>query len=452
MWVVEDFLDVRYVKTDDDVYIAYATIGDGPIDLVVQIDFPGNIDLDFEDPLSNAFYDALTSFGRVITHDRRGTGLSSRNVRPPNLETRVSDLESVLDRVGSERPVLIAPFESGAPNVLFAATRPERVHSIVWFEPMARSVWTPDYPWGYRPEDVEADLKSLESFGTIEYGRAFVANQASHGNTFPDGWDWVVAREARNTCTPDVAVEIEEIWFETDVRAVLPAVQCPTLLLTHERRKADTEETRHIASLMPHAEVQLIPGVAWNPDDMPVLAESIRRFIGVEAPATGMDTVLSTILFTDIVGSTEKQASLGDRRWKDLLERHHALVRDALRRWRGVENDTAGDGFFATFDGPARAIRCAFEIVERVHELRIEVRAGVHIGECELIADKVGGIAVTIGARIGALAAPSEVLVSRTVKDLVAGSGFTFEDAGKHELKGVPDRWRLYRVMGDANV
>jgi class 3 adenylate cyclase/pimeloyl-ACP methyl ester carboxylesterase len=444
---VEDFLDVRYVKTGDGVYIAYATIGSGPIDLVSQIDFPGNIDLDFEDPLSQALYEALASFGRVIVHDRRGTGLSSRNVAAPNLETRVSDLEAVLDAVGSERPVLLGPFESGAPNVLFAATRPERVHSIVWYEPTARSVWMPDYPWGMRPEHVEAELQSLAEFGTLEYGQAFVANSAALGNLFPEGWERIVAREARNTCTPDVAEEIHRIWFETDVRAVLPAVQAPALLISHEERKDDLEEAKYVASLMPRAEVQLLPGETWTADGFRTSAEFIRRFIGIEPPPTGIDTVLSTVLFTDIVGSTQKQASLGDRAWKDLIARHHTIVRDGLRRWRGTENDTVGDGFYATFDGPARAIRCALEVAERVRDLGIEIRAGLHTGECQLIEGKCAGLSVSIGARVAAHADRSEVFVSQTVKDLVAGSGFTFSDAGEHELKGVPDRWRLYRVV-----
>ena len=445
---MEDLLDVRYVRTEDGVYIAYATIGDGPVDLVSQIDFPGNIDLEFEDPLGAAWYQALTSFGRVIVHDRRGTGLSSRNVPAPNLETRVSDMELVIDAVGSNRPVLMGPFESGAPNAMFAATYPERVHSIAWLEPTARSIWTPDYPWGYGPEDVESELETYESFGTLDYGRAFVAHQAKHGNTFPDGFERVIARAARNTCTPDMALELAKIWFDTDVRGVLPAVRAPALLITHEGRPAAVEETNYVASLMPRAEVKVLPGDTWTPEGLRQAVESIRRFIGIEAPPTEMDGVLSTVLFTDIVGATERQASIGDHAWKELVEGHHDAVRQALRRWRGDEIDTAGDGFFATFDGPARAIRCALETVEHVRDLGIEIRAGVHTGECEVINGKVGGLAVSIGARVAAHAGPSEVLVSQTVKDLVAGSGFSFHEAGEHELKGVPDRWRLYRAVG----
>jgi class 3 adenylate cyclase len=445
--VVEEFLDVRYARPSDGAYIAYVTMGEGAIDFVPQIDYPGNIDLDIQDPLMHAVHTTLATFGRVVIHERRATGLSSRNVEPPNLETRVSDLAAVLHDAGSDQPVvLIAPYESGAVTALFAATYPEKVSALAWFEPTARSIWTPDYPWGFRPDDVDGELASLASWGTLEYGRAFVANEASRGNIFPDGYDRLIALEARNTCTPDVALEIARIWFETDVRAVLPAVQAPALLFTHEGRKDAVEQTNYVASLMPRAEVRLLPGVAWTPEELRNAAQQIGRFVGAESSPIETDTVLSTILFTDIVGSTEKQVALGDHAWKELIERHHSVVRQTLKQYRGIENDTAGDGFYATFDGPARAIKCAQEIRRRIHDLGLEIRAGIHTGECEVINDKVGGIAVTIGSRIASMAGPSDVLISQTVKDLVAGSGLTLEAAGEHELKGVPDRWRLYRV------
>jgi class 3 adenylate cyclase len=228
---------------------------------------------------------------------------------------------------------------------------------------------------------------------------------------------------------------------------VLPSVQVPTLILAKSGSPGESDRARYVASLIPGSELHEMPGGGWTEDDMRRYAEEIRRFAGIERAPAELDTILSTVLFTDIVGSTEKQASLGDHGWKRLVERHHQVVRGALGRWRGVENDTAGDGFYATFDGPARAIRCAQEVTDHVRELGIEIRAGVHTGECELINEKVGGIAVSIGARVASLAGPSEVLISQTVKDLVAGSGLTFEDAGEHELKGVPDRWHLYRVV-----
>jgi class 3 adenylate cyclase len=230
------------------------------------------------------------------------------------------------------------------------------------------------------------------------------------------------------------------------VQGVLPSVQVPTLLLSRSMYPEDVAQAEHVAALMPDATVAPVAG-DYVPEDMEPILDTLREFLGVSRPTPELDTVLSTVLFTDIVASTERQAGLGDRAWRDLVLRHHAIVREALERWRGVENGTAGDGFYATFDGPARAIRCAQQVVDAVRALGIEIRAGVHTGECELIEGKPGGLTVSIGARVAAEAGPSEVMVSQTVKDLVAGSGLTFEDAGEHELKGVPDRWRLYRVV-----
>ena len=232
-----------------------------------------------------------------------------------------------------------------------------------------------------------------------------------------------MAMASRGACTPDVARKMAGIWYEIDVRGVLDAVSTPTLLLVHEDRKDSVEIAEYVASRMPAAEVRRMPGSAWTLEEAPAWAEQIRDFIGVERPHAMLNTILSTVLFTDIVNSTATQASLGDRGWKDLVLAHHGAVRDALARWRGVENDTAGDGFYATFDGPARAIRCAQEVAERVRDLGIEIRAGVHTGECEVIEDKCGGLTVSIGSRIAAQAGPSEVMVSQTVKDLVAGAG-----------------------------
>jgi class 3 adenylate cyclase/pimeloyl-ACP methyl ester carboxylesterase len=445
-----DTLDTHYAVTPDGVYIAYQIMGDGPIDVVWQSDWPGNIDLDREAPLLSSWFEELASFSRLILHDRRGVGLSSRNVPLPNLETRVSDLLLVLDAVGSEHPVLSGVSESGAPNALLAATRPERVQSMVWLEPNPRSAWASDYPWGRKPEDLEAELRDIDLWGTLAYGRWFVQDEASRDNEMPpDATAARMAKATRNACTPDVARDLARIWSETDVRGVLSAVQVPTLILSHPERKEQFDRANYVASLIQGAELQEMPGRAWSEGGVSSTAEKLRRFLGAERTPTELDTILSTVMFTDIVDSTQKQASLGDHGWKQLIERHHILVREALERWRGVEIDTAGDGFYANFDGPARAILCALDVCPRVRDLGIQIRAGVHTGECELINEKVGGIAVSIGARVAALAGPSEVLVSQTVKDLVAGSGLTFEDSGEHELKGVPDRWRLYTVASD---
>ena len=439
--------DTRYAKTPDGVYVAYQTAGEGPLDVVWQFDAFGNVDLIWEEPLLGAVVRGLASFCRVILHDRRGTGLSSRNVPPPNLETRVSDLRLVLDTVGSDRPALVGINEGGAANVLFAATNPERVRSMVWIKPLPRVVWTPDFPWGVKPEYVEREERGFELWGTNDYGLAWAEVEASEGETLPPEVVRLGGVMSRHTATPDVARELARIWYETDVRGVLPSVQAPTLLIGHEGSAADVEILDYVASLMTDAAVATLPGSGFQLDDVGHLIDEIRGFLGVESSAPDLDTILATVLFTDIVGSTEKQASLGDRGWKDLVEQHHAIVREALGRWRGVETDTAGDGFYATFDGPARAIHCAVQISEHVRDLGIEVRAGVHTGESEVIDGKVGGIAVTTGSRISSLAGPSEVLVSQTVKDLVAGSGLTFQDAGEHELKGLPDLWHLFRVV-----
>src|SRR6478672_422082 len=380
MRAVDLLPDTYYAKTPDGAYIAYQVIGDGPIDVVSQSDWPGNIDVEQEDPLAKVWFRELASFSRLILHDRRGVGLSSRNVALPNLETR-------------------------APNALLAATRPELVHSIVWTEPNPRFAWAPDWPWGRTSRDMERELEDLELWGTLGYGRALVAEEAGEGNELSDGLEagsfaaWM-AKASRNACTPDVARALAQIWYETDIRALLPSIQVPTLIQVKADSPERSARTRHVASLIPGAEPQELPGGSWTEEDMRMSAEGIRGFVGAERPPLELDTVLSTVLFTDIVDSTQMQAGLGDHGWKDLIEKHHAIVRGSLVRWHGVENDTAGDGFYATFDGPARAIRCAQEVGERVRDLGIQIRAGVHTGECELIDGKVGGLAVTIGSRV----------------------------------------------------
>ncbi len=441
--------DTRYAKTPDGVYLAYQVVGEGPIDFACQFN-DGDIDLLWEHPYADRFLSKLQEFSRVILHDRRGIGLSSRNVPQPNLETRASDLLTVLDAAASERPILFGGPEPGAANAYFAAIHPDRVSRLVWFEASPRLAWAPDYPWGVGPDYFDRDMRSLQVWGTKEYGKAWQENEATIWAIPPSDEE---ARYAslisRHTTTPDVAMEFTRIWYETDVRSVLPSIQTPTLLLTGDAVADYVDETKYVASLLPNATLHILEGhVGWEGSGR--IVDLIREFVGIETPPADIDTILSSVMFTDIVGSTEMQASMGDHSWKDLVQRHHATVRHSLDRWRGTEVDTAGDGFYATFDGPARAIRCAQEIRDRVHDLGIEVRAGVHTGECEVINDKVGGISVTIGNRISAMAGPSQILISQTVKDLVAGSGLSFEDAGEHELKGVPDRWRLYKVVGES--
>ena len=433
--------ETRYLKTTDGVYIAYQTVGEGPIDLVWQFEWLGNVDAIWEYRPFAEWFRGLASFSRLILHDRRGTGASSRNVDPPNLETRVADLKAVLDAVGSERPVLGGALEGGAPNVLLAASTPDRVHSLVWWYPKPRTTQTPDYPFGSKAEVLERFLEAaVERWGTDAYEFGDIQGSGSKTEHVPWG------RLTRQTATPDVAAEMVRIIIgETDVRGAMPAIAAPVLLLARER---DRETLDYLASLLRQPRIRLFPGQdTLKIDEQPAVLDAIREFVGIEQPSPELDTVLSTVLFTDVVGSTPKQAAMGDRRWKGLIELHHATVREALKRWRGLESSTAGDGFYATFDGPARAIRCAIEIGKRVLDLGIEIRAGVHTGECQVMNGQISGITVSIGARVAAHAGPSEVLVSQTVKDLVAGSGLMFQEAGEHELKGVPDRWRLYRVV-----
>jgi class 3 adenylate cyclase len=422
--------------------------GEGPIDVVFQPEWPGNIDMVWQHPLFEPFLRTLSTFSRVILHDHRGVGLSSREVGLPNVETRVSDLVAVLRATATRRPVLIGVLASGGVHALLAAMHPRIPRALVWPEPMARYSWALDYPWGVTEEDRELGSGYLDLWGTDGYAKAFHEDEAAMGNLLPPEEMPFIAMHTRNACTPNVAARLDEIWSETDVRGVLGAVNVPTLLLVHDQ---NNDEVEYVASQMPAAEIRRMPGAAWDVKDLPAWALEIREFVGA-APSVAPDAVLATVLFTDIVGSTERQASMGDRAWKDLVSKHHAIVREALGRYGGVEIDTAGDGFYATFDGPAWAIRCALEISERVRGLGIEIRAGIHTGECQVIDNKLGGISVTIGNRISALGGPSDVLASQTVKDLVAGSGLTFDDAGEHELKDVPNSWHIYRVVSSTQL
>jgi class 3 adenylate cyclase len=434
--------ETRYVTTSDGAYVAYQTIGDGPIDIVWQFEWIGNVDTVWEFRPFADWFRGLASFSRLILHDRRGTGASSRNVTFPNLETRVADLRAVLRAVDSERAVLGGTLEGGAPNVLFAATAPERVHSLFWWYPAPRTTQAADYPFGATDELLaRAGADTREHWGTDRYGTMELQPFASETEPFP--WGFLT----RQTATPDAAAEMDHVYNQTDVRGAMPAINVPVLLMARDR---DREALSYLASLLRYPTVRLFPGEgAMKVGEQAAVLDAIRAFVGAEPSAPDLDTVLATVVFTDIVDSTQKQAELGDRGWKELVLAHHDIVRRSLSRWRGVENDTAGDGFYATFDGPARGIRCALEVVERVRELGIQVRAGVHTGECQIIDGKAGGIAVSIGARVAAAAGPSEVMVSQTVRDLVAGSGLLFSDAGEHELKGVPGVWHLHRVVSE---
>jgi len=390
----------------------------------------------------------LSDRGRLIMFDRRGAGLSDSvsGEHLPTLEARMEDIRAVMDAAGSERAVLYAMEDGAAQCFLFAATYPERTQAVVGVGAASRGLWAPDAPWLWTEKQWADEMESIEKgWGTAEFieefGRLIFPDHAGDSEFFRD-----YGKVMRHSVRKSDALAAERMYRDTDVRDILPLIQAPTLVMHFKGDQVESiQEGRFIASHIPGAVLAELTGADHAPLGDP---DVLDRFLAsLRAEEEAFDRVLATVLFTDIAGSTELAADLGDKGWKELVERHHSTVRALLGRYRGTEVDTAGDGFFATFDGPARAIRCAIAIADAVRALGLEVRSGVHAGEVEKINGKVGGIAVNIGARVASLAAPSQVLVSQTVKDLVAGSGLAFDDAGEHELKGVPDHWRLYRVV-----
>jgi class 3 adenylate cyclase len=364
---------------------------------------------------------------------------------------RADDLRAVLDGAGSERAALVGNRGGGSLAAFYAAVHPDRVLALVLYNSWARTAWAHDYPVGTSKEELGKWRAEIEEhWGTEHMARRFLKNVApSHAND-PEWVRWE-AKALRQAASPASALAFDEFEQAIDVRSVLATVQAPTLVLS--RSEAARARSADLAERIPGARFVHVPGEDWMPyaGDVDVLLGEVERFVrSVSAEEATFERVLTTVLFTDVVGSTEKAAAIGDGAWKILVERHHATVRAMIGRYRGNEVDTAGDGFFATFDGPARAVRCAQAIVKAVQPIGLEVRAGVHTGEVEVMDDKVGGIAVNIGARLAGRAGPTEVLVSQTVRDLTAGSGLVFEDAGEHELKGVPDPWHLYRVVGSS--
>jgi class 3 adenylate cyclase len=444
--------ETKYAETIDGVHIAYQVRGEGPVDLVFILGFASNFEVEIEEPRAARFADRLSLFSRLILFDKRGSGLSDQH-QTPDLEMRADDLRAVLDAVGSERAVLYGESEGGTLAAFFAATHPDRVSALVLYGSQARYAWAPDYSMGMTQEEFLADQRSIASaWGTIELAREWAEREApslAHDEAY---LRWA-AKTFRYGASPAAALAFNEIRYGTDIRSILGSVQAPTLVMWRaagDWGAGDQQASRFLADRIPGAQYVELPGSEYWPraGNMDEFLETVEGFVhSIRAEQATIDRVLATILFTDIVGSTNRVATIGDAEWKVLLERHHETVRAMIGRYRGTEIDTAGDGFLATFDGPARGVKCAQAIVEAVQQLGLEIRAGLHTGEVEMIDGKVGGLAVHIGARVGALAGPSEVFVSQTVKDLVVGSGLAFEDAGEHELKGVPDRWRLYRVV-----
>jgi class 3 adenylate cyclase len=444
---VEKAPDVRYAKSGD-IHIAYQVVGEGPFDLVYIPGFVSNVEEIWEGPHARRFFQRLASFSRLILFDKRGTGLSDPVpiADLPTLEERMDDLRAVMDAAGSERAALLGHSEGGVMSVLFAATYPERTVALITLGTFAKRIWSEDYPWAPTPEGRALNYAEVER----DWGRDIdieVYAPSMAGDRAYKEW---LLRYFRRSASPQAALALLKMNTQADIRDVLPTVRVPTLVLNRVGdRDVNVEEARYIATRIPGAKLVELPG-ADHPmsvgDTEPLLGE-IEEFLTGVRRGPDPDRVLTTVLFTDIVGSTEKAAELGDRAWNELVERHHATVRAELVRFRGREVDTAGDGFLATFDGPARAVRCATASVAAVAELGLGIRAGVHTGEVEVAGEKVRGLSVHIGARVASLAGAGEILVSNTVKDLVAGSGLVFQDAGEHDLKGVPERWRIYKVI-----
>jgi class 3 adenylate cyclase len=430
--------DIRYARNGD-VAIAYQVVGSGERDLVLVPDFMSNLVYLWESHYWREFYERLGRSFRLILFDKRGTGLSDRGTHFPALETRMEDMRAVLDAAGSARAIVFGSHEGGGMAALYAATYPERTDALVVFQ-------FPPYGQEQNEPITKRELDRLRAmWGTQQYSDELLAAICPTLLRSEADRLWF-ANCLRVGASPEVAYELNKAFSENDLRQVLPAIRVPTLVLV--RGDLEAEISRASARLIPNARlVELAGSDYWGTFLSPEIADELERFVAGLGTGQEPDTVLATILFTDLVGSTAKAAELGDRRWRELLSEHHARTRRELLRHRGLELDTAGDGFFARFDAPARAIRCACAIRESIAELGLDLRAGLHTGECELLDDKVAGIAVSIGARVAAQAGAGEVLVSQTVKDLVAGSGLSFVDRGAAELKGVPGEWRLYAVL-----
>jgi len=435
--------ETRYVAVND-AEVAYQVIGDGPLDLVYHHGLC-HIDLQWDVAPEAAFNSRLAAFSRLILFDRRGSGASERAARAdlPTWEVWSEDLLAVLDAAGSERAAIFAEAEAGATAVLFAAAHPERVTALVLGNTQARCAIADDYPIGMDPDAIDT-IVDLIAAG---WGKDDFMALAFPGLTGDEPVLRSLARLCRAAATPRMAGALyRHIYTELDVRDMLGLIQAPTLVLHNE--STDRQRVRYLADHIPGTRMVEVPGhdlLFFGGDHDPVINE-VAEFLTGQRPVVEVDRILTTVLFTDIVASTERAAAEGDQRWRGLLDAHDRAVRTELTRFRGREIKTTGDGFLASFDGPARAIHCARAIAEATHNLGINVRAGLHTGECEVRGDDLAGLAVHIAARVGALAGPQEVLVSSTVKDLVTGSGIVFRERGEHDLKGIPDSWRLFAV------
>jgi len=434
----------RYAKSGD-VSIAYQVVGEGPRDLVLVPGWISNVEVFWEEPSAVRFLESLARFSRVILFDKRGTGLSDRVPDMPGLETRMDDVRAVMDAAGSERAALFGYSEGGPLCVLFAATYPDRASALITHGSYARRIRSSDSPWMPSAEEWERFIESTVRGWGGPVGLAERAPSRMRDQAFVQWW----ARFTRMSASPASSAQVLRMNAQIDVRHVLPSVRVPTLLLHPTGdRVVPVEASRYMAEHIPGAKLVELPGIDHLPfaDNAEHVLREIRSFLGELPTEAEPDRVLATVVFADIVGSTEQAVALGDRRWRELLGGFHTAVRREVGRFRGREIDSAGDGVLAAFDGPARAVRAACAVGEAVRPLGVTVRAGVHTGECEVLGSKLAGIAVHIGARVASVAGPDEVLVSSTVRDLVAGSGLAFADRGLHTLKGVPGDWHLFAV------
>jgi class 3 adenylate cyclase/alpha-beta hydrolase superfamily lysophospholipase len=439
--------ETRYAKSGD-VHLAYQVAGEGAVDLILVHGWISHLEHQWEDPSLARFLDRLASFSRLILFDKRGTGLSDRvaDSALPTLEQRMDDVRAVMDAVGSTRAALFGISEGGPLSALFAATYPERTSALIMYGSYAKWIRDAEYPWAPTREDHEAAFKAYEEHWGTPIGLKIFAPSVAEDERWRQWW----AQQLRLSASPGAGVTLYRMNVEIDIRPILPTIRVPTLILHRAGdRLMNPGGSRYMAQQIPAAKFVELAGadhIAWIGDVDTLLAE-VQEFVTGVRPACEMDRVLATVLFVDIVGSTERAAELGDVRWRDLMENFQHQVSKEVARSGGRVINTAGDGVFASFNGPARAIRCACAVRDAVAAMGLTVRSGLHTGECEIDDDTVAGIAVHIGARVAAHAAPGEILLSSTVKDLVAGSGLRFLDRGSHSLKGVAGRWRLFAVQ-----
>jgi class 3 adenylate cyclase len=437
----------QYARSGD-VHIAYQVHGQGPLDIVYVPGWVSHVELAWEEPTYARFLSRLASFARLITFDKRGTGLSDRvpDDRLPTHEERMDDIRVVMDAVGSKRAAFVGVSEGGVICALFAATCPERTVALVLFGTFAKRIWSPDYPWAPTPEERQREYEHIER----EWGNLMDLSEYIPSKMGDEAFVRRLATYFRRSASPGAAVAFLKMNTQLDITHVLPTIHVPTLVM---HRTADpnvnVEEGRWLAERIPGARFVELPGADHMPwvGDQDAILDETQEFLTGARPAPDATRVLATILFTDIVESTRHAHELGDKVWKTLLEKHDRLCEDCLERFRGRLIKRTGDGIHATFDGPGRAISCAREILDGARDLGVGIRAGLHTGECEIRGEEIEGVAVHLAARVAALADPGEVLVSRTVRDLVAGSGLEFTDRGTHKMRGFPEEWQVFSVI-----